>query len=234
MHIFFEPDINNNGGYLNEEETHHCIKVLRLKKNDSICVINGKGSIFDCTILDYEKSRCKIIIERENFSTEPNSNCHIAIAPTKNISRFEWFIEKSTEIGIREITPLLCKNSERKNINSERIEKIITSATKQSLSLWKPKLNAFVSFKEFISLKKSSQEQKFIAYCSDNLNKKELKKCCEKNRNVLIMIGPEGDFLQDEVNFAIENDFQPISLGNKRLRTETAALVATLIVQLIN
>ena len=234
MNIFYEPEITKNGGYINKDETHHCVNVLRLKKNDIIYVINGKGSRFECKILDYVQSRCKVIIQKEEMATEPISKCCIVVAPTKSIDRFEWFLEKSTEIGIREIIPILCKKSERKVLKPERLEKIITSATKQAGILWRPQLKPLISFEEFVSLQKNSTEQKFIAHCFDDNNKKELKNICAKNSNVLILIGPEGDFDQEEINLATSNGFISVSLGNSRLRTETAALAACMTVHILN
>ncbi|MCL2074808.1 MAG: 16S rRNA (uracil(1498)-N(3))-methyltransferase [Marinilabiliaceae bacterium] len=231
---FYEPDIDNNGGYLNQDESHHCINVLRLKKNDSIYIINGNGSKFECKIIDYQQNRCKIDIIKEEVSTQEISKCCIAVAPTKNIDRFEWFLEKSCEIGISEITPIICKKSERKVVNHQRLEKIITSSTKQCESLWRPKLNKLISFDQFISLTNNTIVQKLIAYCFEDNNKKLLKNIYEKNRNVLILIGPEGDFDQTEINLAKNNGFNSISLGNNRLRTETAALAACLTIQILN
>jgi 16S rRNA (uracil1498-N3)-methyltransferase len=234
MHLFYSPDIQDNGNYLNEEETYHCIKVLRHKINDLIYVLDGKGRYFECKITDTSQKQCKVFIQKEIISSFPEPKCHIAVAPTKNIERIEWFIEKSCETGIKEITPIICKHSERKVIKPERFEKIIISAMKQASSFWHPKLNALISFEKFILETQTFTGQKFIACCTDEKDKKHLKEVYQKNNEVIIMIGPEGDFDEEEVNQAIATGFNVVSLGNNRLRTETAALIACHTVQIIN
>ena len=234
MHIFYEPQIINNGNFLNEEESFHCIKVLRHKVGDIISVIDGTGNNFLCEILDFQTNRCRIKIKEKIVSETPESKCHIAVAPTKNIDRFEWFIEKSAEIGIREITPVIFKHSERKIIKPERLEKIITSAIKQSMSLWRPILNPIVDFDSFLIMSSQLHKtQKFIAYCNDK-SRIPLKDIYKVNNDVIIMIGPEGDLDKTEIENAFEKEFTGISLGDSRLRTETAALVACHTIQLLN
>jgi len=233
MHIFYEPDLKHNGNILNEEESYHCIKVLRHKISDLIYVLDGNGRKFICKIIDPSPKQCKLAIQQEETSLLPESKCHIAVSPIKSQERFEWFIEKSCEIGIKEITPILCKQSERKAIKPERLEKIITSALKQSVTLWRPKLNPLTYFNDFLTAKNDFSGQKFIATCLEN-NRKELKKEYKKNNNVTILIGPEGDFDIEEINSAVSNGYDIISLSKSRLRTETAALVACNIIQIIN
>lgn len=234
MQLFFEPDILDNGQILNPEESNHCIRVLRHREGDSINVLNGKGSRFECLIQEASPKQCRVKIVREEKADRAPFACHIAVAPTKNLDRFEWFLEKSTEIGIQTITPIITRFSERKVLKPERLDKIITSATKQSMDLWRPVLKPLISFNAFI---KESQMlvdyQKFIAHCADG-EKKLLKNCYKKGKNAIILIGPEGDFDEMEVKMAQNSGFMAVSLGNKRLRTETAALVACHTIQLIN
>jgi 16S rRNA (uracil1498-N3)-methyltransferase len=234
VNIFYEPDIQSNGNVLGEDDSFHCIKVLRRQTNDLIYVLDGNGSRYECKIIEPNPKLCKVTILRETISQLPESKCHIAIAPTKSMDRVEWFVEKSCEIGIREITPILCKHSERKLFKTERVEKIITAALKQSGSFWRPKLNPLITFNGFISENKNIAGQKFIASCINENKRKELKKSYFSDNNVIIMIGPEGDFDTAEIKAAIENGFETVSLGNSRLRTETAALVACHIIQIIN
>ena len=234
MHIFYEPQIIYNGNFLSEEESFHCIKVLRHKIGDTISVIDGLGNNFLCEIADASTNKCRIEIKEKIISKFPESKCHIAIAPTKNIDRLEWFVEKSTEIGIREITPIVCKHSERKIIKPERLEKIITSATKQSMTLWRPILNPIVSFNDFVLKSAHLQEtQKFIAYCNEE-DRTPLKDIYKINGYVVIIIGPEGDLDRTEIEFTLNKEFKGVSLGNNRLRTETAALAACHTIQLLN
>ena len=234
MHIFYEPQIVSNGNFLNGEESFHCIKVLRHKVGDMISVIDGFGNNFLCEIIDSTINRCGIEIKEKTVSKIPASRCHIAIAPTKNIDRLEWFIEKSTEIGIRKITPIVCKHSERKVIKPERLEKIITSATKQSMTLWRPTLNPIVGFNDFVSASVNLQEtQKLVAYCNED-DRTPLKEIYKIHTDVIILIGPEGDFDETEIEFSFDKGFKGVSLGNNRLRTETAALTACHTIQLLN
>jgi len=234
MQLFFESDILNNGHILNPEESNHCIRVLRHREGDSIIVINGKGSQFRCSIVEAHPKQCRLEIIEELKADPPPFACHIVVAPTKNLDRFEWFLEKSTEIGIQTITPIITRFSERKVLKPERLEKIIISATKQSMDLWRPILNPLMLFDDFIKEMPSlSNYQKFIAHCADG-EKHLLKNSYTKGKNAVVLIGPEGDFDSVEVENALKAGFMPVSLGNKRLRTETAALVACHTIQLIN
>lgn len=230
--IFYSPDIQVDLT-LSQEESNHCVKVLRKKEGDEILITDGNGHFFDSKIVDAHAKHCLIEILNTNIPTkEWHNTIHIAFAPTKNIDRIEWFAEKATEIGIDILSPILCRYSERKEIKNSRIEKILISAMKQSQKARLPKLNNMVSFSEFI--KQPFEGLKFIAHCYDDSTKQLLKEIYQKNENVLILIGPEGDFSEKEVEDAKKNGFKSISLGNSRLRAETAAFVACNTIQIIN
>jgi 16S rRNA (uracil1498-N3)-methyltransferase len=203
-----------------------------LTQGDTIFLVDGKGGFFETKITDPHPKRCTVVVIDKKLQYEQLSyNLHIAIAPVKSIDRYEWFLEKATEIGIDEITPLLCRYSERKAIKEERLNKIITSAMKQSIKAYHPTLNPMISFNEFI--KTSFNGDKFIAHC-ENGEKEPLKNLVKKGVDTLILIGPEGDFSKDEIDTALANGFKEISLGNSRLRTETAGVVACHTVSLMN
>ena len=231
MHVFYTPDIQKNLE-LPEEEAQHCVRVLRLNIGDEITLTDGNGNFYRAEITAATNKRCLVKI-LETIPQEPlwSGHLHIAMAPTKNMDRNEWFAEKATEIGIDELTFLNCRYSERKVIKTDRIEKIVISAVKQSLKAYRPRLNEMTDFNTFIS--QDFRGQKFIAHCYKD-EKPLLKHVLKPEEDTLILIGPEGDFSEEEVAKAIENGFQPISLGNSRLRTETAALVACHTVNLIN
>ncbi len=232
MHLFYTSEIFFPFHTLNEEESKHCIKVLRLTKGDKLFLTDGKGAFCEAVIINPSLKACEInIIHQSKNYGKKDFYLSIAIAPTKNSERFEWFLEKATEIGIDEITPLICRFSERKEIKTERLNKVILSAMKQSLKAYLPLLKPVQPFKDFIF--NPFRGDKFIAYCSD-ADKNLLSKIVKKGRNVLIMIGPEGDFSDEEVNMAIAEGFIPVSLGESRLRTETAGIVACHTVNLIN
>lgn len=232
MHIFYTPDLNSETYILNEEESKHCIKVLRLGPGSVIYLVDGKGGFYDAVIDDPhpKRTKIKILSARQNFGKR-NHYLHIAIAPTKNIERIEWFMEKATEIGIDEITPIFCSHSERKEIKTERLNKVITAAVKQSIKAYHPKLNEAVRFDELIL--KNSNSQKFIAHCIES-GKTTLKEQIKLNSDYLVVIGPEGDFSPEEVNAAVNQNFIPVSLGDSRLRTETAALEACFEINFLN
>lgn len=232
MHLFYLPDITADIQLLPPEESAHCIKVLRLKKGDPIYLTNGKGNLYKAEIVIDHPKKCIInIVETQHEVGKKDFKIHLAIAPTKNINRFEWFLEKGTEIGINDITPILCAHSERKIIKPIRLNKVITAAVKQSLKAYHPELKEIQSFEKFI--KTVDADQKFIAYCSET-NKDHLKDKYNKGGNVIVLIGPEGDFSPAEVKLAIQNGYQPVSLGTSRLRTETAAVAACHIINLVN
>ena len=232
MHIFYTPDIAGNSYTLDETESKHSIRVLRLEQGDEIILVDGRGGFFTAEIIDPNPKRCAVrVIKSElNFGLR-NFQVHVAIAPTKNIERIEWFLEKTTEIGINHITPLLCRFSERKEIKTERLEKVMVSAMKQSLKAYLPKLDPLTRFSDFIV--QPFEGRKFIAHC-DEQHRDLLKKMILPNQHYLILIGPEGDFSSEEITLAIEAGFHPVSLGESRLRTETAGVVACHTFNLMN
>lgn len=225
MQLFYNPNIDETTETFSfdKEESRHIIKVLRKKDADILHVTNGLGLLFETKITLASDNKCIVEVLSIQKAPEPKFSLHLAVAPTKMNDRFEWFLEKATEIGIQEITPIFCDRSERKVINAERFEKIILSAMKQSNETFLPKLNPAISFKEFV--KQKNKGLQFIAHCEET-DKKSLKQALKPNENVTLLIGPEGDFSEKEIALAIENNFQPVTLGNTRLRTETAAVVA--------
>lgn len=230
--IFYAPDILTDL-ILPEEESLHCAKVLRMKGGDEIVITDGKGRFFEATVSLPHQKHTSVEIVNEIISAKSwKPHIHIAFAPTKNIDRSEWFIEKATEIGIDMITPLLTDHSERKEIKPARIEKILIAAMKQSQKAILPVLNPMVSFDEFVE--QSFSEQKMIAHCHAGEKKKLLTEQYRRGEDVLILIGPEGDFSEAEVAIALKKGFDPISLGASRLRTETAALVACHTIHVLN
>ncbi len=232
MHLFYTPDIKATIYQLSEEESKHCVRVLRLKLGDKVNLIDGRGGFYLAEIIADHPKRTELhIVEAQQEYAKRNHYLHIAVAPTKNIDRFEWFLEKATEIGIDEITPIICDRSERKEVKIDRSNKIITTAIKQSLKAYHPLLNPQKSFKEFILGAKA--DVKYIAHCEEN-KKSELKDDFIKNINYLILIGPEGDFSPAEIELALQNGFVPITLGESRLRTETAALQACFEINFLN
>ena len=223
MYLFYTPNIEIEH-FLSEEESGHCIRVLRYTRGDEILLTDGKGNTYNARITNPHPKHCEFeIISSERQQKSHNFYLHIAIAPTKNIERMEWMVEKCTEIGIDEITPLLCRFSERKQIRTDRLEKIILSAAKQSLTPYLPKLNPLTDYNTFIN--NAHEETRFIAHCYKE-DKRELKTEIQKGRSCLVLIGPEGDFSEEEVKNALAKGFIPVSLGNSRLRTETAGVVA--------
>jgi len=234
MQLFYNANITEETQQFtfDRTESRHIVRVLRKKIGDQLLITNGKGILFTSEITLANDKNCLVKIISVGERLKPwNYHLHIAMAPTKNIDRFEWFLEKATEIGIDEITPLLCERSERKNIKSERLEKIIESAMKQSLKFQLPKLNPLISFSEFIN--KDFESELFIAHC-ENADRKTLKSSLQPEQDVIILIGPEGDFSKAEIGKALQHDFTPITFGESRLRTETAGVVATNIVSYIN
>lgn len=229
--IFYAPDIEGNP-VLPEEESGHCVRVLRKKEGDNILIADGKGHFLDAVITDAHPKHCLVnIVETIDEPKGWTGNLQIAFAPTKNLDRIEWFAEKATEIGVDRLTPLRCKHSERKEIKLPRIQKILVSAMKQSQKAFLPVLDEMTTFADFVA--RPFLGLKLIAHCHDG-EKQQLRKICKTSENILILIGPEGDFSTDEVALALKNGFQPISLGNSRLRTETAALVACHTVRVLN
>ena len=233
MQLFYNHDIKQGDitFFFDKEESKHIVKVLRKKESDTIFITNGLGFLFESKIILASEKKCEVKITKETFQEPDKFYTHIVVAPTKMNDRLEWFLEKATEIGIHEITPIICDHSERKVYKIDRAEKIIQAAMKQSLHYYIPKINEPISFSQFV--KSNSDGQKFIAHCEET-DKKSFKNEVKKDEKIIILIGPEGDFSTKEINLAIENHFIPVTLGNTRLRTETAALVACHTIALIN
>jgi 16S rRNA (uracil1498-N3)-methyltransferase len=232
MQLFYTTDIIDNLARLSAEEARHCVQVLRKQAGDLLDLVDGNGFFYKGEIIETSKKECLVkILERRAIENQ-RPYLQMAIAPTKNIDRFEWFLEKATEIGVDEVIPLRCARSERKNIRPDRLEKILLSAMKQSLKARLPKLQDLTGFKEFINQEQSAQE-KLIAYCNDD-QLAHLKTTYKKGNSALILIGPEGDFSDEEVALAKANGFMGIGLGKSRLRTETAGVVACTVFNLIN
>ena len=227
MQLFYSESISQESDIYTfpREESKHIIRVLRKKMDDLVTITNGKGFLFEGKVIDENPNKCTIQIQSSTYQEPIPYKLHIAIAPTKLNDRFEWFLEKATEIGITEITPIICNHSERKQIKEERYKKILQSAMKQSLQTHLPVLNTAVSFKDFIS---SQVKAAFsaIAHCEEG-EKIPLTKDLIIANDILILIGPEGDFSTNEIQQSIELGYTPITLGNSRLRTETAGIVAS-------
>ena len=223
MYLFYTPDILTSH-VLSEEESQHCVRVLRYTRGDEILLTDGKGNTYTARITNPNPKHCEFeVLTQEKQQKAHDFYLHIAIAPTKNIERMEWMVEKCTEIGVDEITPLLCRFSERKQIRTDRLEKIVLSAAKQSLTPYLPKLNELTDYDTFV--RQATEETKFIAHCYKE-EKRELKDEIKRGKSVLVLIGPEGDFSEQEVEGPLALGFVPVSLGNSRLRTETAGVVA--------
>lgn len=232
MNLFYDPEINGQFYSLNKEESRHIAKVLRKKEGDTIHFTDGKGWFYETVITEIGSRDCSVeILRKYEGDNERKFKIHIAIAPTKHNDRLEWFLEKTTEIGIDEITPIICDHSERKIIKNERLEKVITSAVKQSLKSFHPILNKQINLKDFLN--NDFHGQKFIAYIDKDVTL-ELKDSVKAGEDVLVLIGPEGDFRQDEVELAREKGFVAVSLGKSRLRTETAGIVACHTINILN
>lgn len=233
MQLFYSPDIPENSSTFSfsREESKHIVKVLRKSVGDALYITNGKGFLFAAKIEFISNNKCTAKIVSKEKQEKRNYNLHIAVAPTKMNERFEWFLEKATEIGIDTITPIICDHSERKVIKKERFERILQSAMKQSLNCYLPKLNDVINFKDFIN--QEFEGQLFIAHCEDT-DRKSLKNELKAKTDITILIGPEGDFSVKEIEMALKHNFIPVTLGTMRLRTETAAIVACHSVAFVN
>ncbi|WP_312697485.1 16S rRNA (uracil(1498)-N(3))-methyltransferase [Sphingobacterium mizutaii] len=238
MHLFYTADLKPDQSLfqLSEEESKHAVRVLRLNVGDQVQLIDGVGGFYEAEIADAHPKRTQLRIL--NYTAEfqkPNYHLHIAVAPTKNIDRIEWFLEKATEIGIQEITPIISEHSERKEVKTERLNKVIVSAMKQSLKAYMPLLNEAISLDAFLNKAGEDKDlKKAIAHCEEDAEKKYLNQEFERGQRYLILIGPEGDFSPSEIEKAISAGFIPVSLGEARLRTETAALYACTEIALLN
>lgn len=232
MHLFYTPDIASNHYTLSEEESKHAIRVLRLAIADTVYLVDGKGGFFTAVLEDAHPKKCRLLVtDVQTEYGKRNFKLHLAVAPTKNIERMEWLLEKATELGIDEITPIICQRSERKEVKTERLNKIITSAMKQSIKSYHPVLHEPKTFSSFLA--KYPEELKCIAHCAD-APKQQLKEIYPPKTDIILLIGPEGDFTTEEINLASSKGCLPISLGPSRLRTETAALAACFEIHFIN
>lgn len=230
---FYAPQIEENG-LLPESESGHCCRVLRMKEGDKIYVTDGKGRRFLCEIIDANPKRTSVrILQIIDIAKERDYNLTLAVAPTKNSDRIEWMVEKAVEIGVDKIVLLRCNRSERKFQRADRLKRIMVSAMNQSLDVYLPELEEIVDFDAFIS-SCSEETQKFFGYCSSEYPRIDFVKVLKPGGEVVVMIGPEGDFTPDEVKAATEKNFIPVTLGNKRLRTETAGVYCACAVNVIN
>ncbi|MCH4823162.1 16S rRNA (uracil(1498)-N(3))-methyltransferase [Gramella lutea] len=234
MQLFFNPDISEKDELVTfpRDESRHIVKVLRKNTGDILNITNGKGMIFTAEIVEADIKKCVVKILSSEKEPAPPYYLHMIVAPTKMNDRYEWFLEKAMEIGVHEITPIICDHSERKVVKLERYERVLLSAMKQSLHAHFPKLNEPISFKDF--MQKELKGTKLIAHCEDVMKKPYLQKKVHPWETVNIMIGPEGDFSKDEIKSALEHGWEQISLGESRLRTETAAIIACHTVALKN
>lgn len=233
MHVFYTPDISANEYVLNEEESRHCTKVLRLGVGAVVFLIDGKGGLYKAEITGEHKKQVILkVVESKQEYQKRNHHLHIAIAPTKNIDRLEWFLEKATEIGVDEITPVICDRSERKIVKEDRLYKVITSAVKQSLQAYHPVLNPQVNLSGFF--KQQNDSIKMIAHCLDHEPRQFIADVAAPGKHYTILIGPEGDFTGTEIEMALQTGYNPLTLGNTRLRTETAGLAACFEVNYLN
>jgi 16S rRNA (uracil1498-N3)-methyltransferase len=234
MQLFYTPDIapDANQYLLNEEESKHAIRVLRLENGTAIQLIDGKGNFYTGQVLDAHPKKTLVqIMSRQQAFNKRNHYLHIAIAPTKNIERTEWFLEKATEIGIDEVSFIICRRSERKEVKLDRLNKVVTAAVKQSLKAYHPALHEAISLRDFLN--KPFDGQKFIAHCAEG-HKTGLRNELEPGGRSMILIGPEGDFSNEEIEAALNNNYKALTLGESRLRTETAALEACFEVNFLN
>ncbi len=226
MDLFYSPSLQKNATVhqFDRAESKHIAKVLRKKVNDLIEITNGNGLLCRGKLSEVQDRICTLRITEQKIMPQTAPPLHVAIAPTKMNDRFEWFLEKASEIGIQQITPIICDHSERTVLKPERLHKILVAALKQSKQYYLPRLNVAMNFNELIN--QNNQGQLFIAHCNDNFPKKTLQKCLSKPEAVTILIGPEGDFSLTEIEQALAVGYTSVSLGNTRLRTETAGVVA--------
>ncbi len=233
MQIFYAPGIKGGTHYLDESESRHCIRVLRMKKGDAVRLVDGNGTLYEGLISDTVQGRCGITVTAAIAGYEKRDyRLHIAISPLKNPERFEWFVEKSVEAGIDLITPLICKNTEKSRIKEDRINNIIISAMKQSVKAFRPLLGKPAMFGDFIRVEQDGTGM--IAHCCSGFERSRIGNCIGRGQNAIILIGPEGDFTREEISAALAHGFRPVELGRSRFRTETAGVAACLAVYFIN
>ena len=232
MQLFYSTNIQSNHLVLEGEEARH-VQVLRKQPGDKLHVVNGQGTLFTTKLDEVEKKRCILAITKRVEEYQKSAfRLGIAIAPTKNIARLEWFLEKCTEIGISDVFPVLCDHSERKHIRPDRLEKILIAAMKQSLKAYLPRLHPLVKFSDWVQ-SNLEWDQKMIGHCIES-KKVGIPQIYQPGHDVLLLIGPEGDFSPEEVAISVQNGFEPVHLGPHRLRTETAGVVACHTIQLLN
>ena len=233
MQLFYTPDLDKNAAQFTfpEDESKHIVKVLRKKQNDILHITNGRGLLFEARITGANPKKCSVQIISETKKYKKRHWFHLVVAPTKSNDRFEWFLEKATEIGVSEITPIICERSERKIVKYERLQKVVQAAMKQSLRSYLPKLNDAITLKEFLAQERTGLQ--FIAHCAE-YGRVDLKRRIAPDHDITVLIGPEGDFSDTEVLAAKKRGFVAVSLGEARLRTETAAIVACTTVHIIN
>ena len=233
MILFYAPDIEENPS-LPDVESSHCCRVLRMKSGDEIFVTDGRGNLYKCIITKADPAKTILsIVDKEDRREEKDYKLTLAVAPTKNPERIEWLVEKAVEIGVDKIVLLKCRRSERKFQKTERLKKVMISAMKQSLSLTLPEITELTDIKDFIK-ESGNCQNKYFGYCSELYPRKEFVKEYKEGGEVIVMIGPEGDFSPEEVELAVGNGFQPVTFGEKRLRTETAGVFAVCAVNIIN
>lgn len=233
MQLFYQPELHKTSTacVFGEEESRHIVRVLRRKEGDELKVTNGKGLIFTGTVTECSLKHCKLTILDYTKTVRLMHRLHLAVAPTKNIERYEWFLEKATEIGVNEITPLICEHSERKIIKKQRLEKVVQAAMKQSLRSYLPKLHEMTPFEDFVQ--QDLPKRRFITHCQEG-EKADFKRRLEPDKKIVVLVGPEGDFSEREINLAESHGFLPTSLGEYRLRTETAAILTCATVAILN
>ena len=233
MQIFYAPEITGNRCFLDPGESKHCIRVLRMVRGDRIMLTDGKGGLYEGYISNPDPAGCEITITGRAMDISPkNYRLHIAISPLKNRERFEWFIEKSVEIGIDEITPLICKNTEKTGVRSDRLNGVIISAVKQSLKAFLPVLHDPEPFSAFVQ--KKLEGTRMIAHCSGSFSRSRIGEVYSRGEDAVILIGPEGDFSDDEIKMALDAGYKSVHFGKSRLRTETAGIAACHSVYFIN
>lgn len=233
MQLFYNPFLENTVEtfFFPLEESRHIVKILRKRKGDIVHITNGRGFMFKARILSADARKCQAQVVNGERTVPKRHKLHLAVAPTKMNERYEWFLEKATEIGVDEVTPIICDRSERKTVKLDRMKRIVQSAMKQSLQTFLPRLNAPMDYRDFLS--HDLESLNFIAHCAPR-EKVELKHGAAPNKNITILIGPEGDFSSSELETALGRGYSPISLGNNRLRTETAAIVACATIAMLN
>ena len=234
MQLFYAPDIVPPLHTLGEEESKHCVRVLRMGAGDTLHLTDGRGTPFRAQVAAPSPRHCTVqIVETTPDYGRLPYELTMAVAPTKNIDRFEWFLEKAVEVGVTRIVPLLCDHSERRSINDERARRIVVAAMKQSLKAFLPQIDPMTPFAEFVAA--TVAPVRLIAHCAATGQPKAyLPRAIEKGAPAVILIGPEGDFSPEEINFALENRFTAVTLGDQRLRTETAAVAAVVMTSVAN